>query len=205
MDTMTPLIKPTTEGQIGKFIEKMAAMLRKHKTDIPSNVFQQVLENNLLLEEMYASIFECAMKANKMILIRTVRLNLNQSPQEALNSTGATLYVNDSVVEEMPRGNQEDLNIVFFKVNRDIKDANLEKEYARRGLEPVDPFSLAKVNADDHSFSDHVPNCTHWKNKKGEWCYSRYSRNKDQRAVDIECSAVYHSHHFYWWFAGIKK
>ncbi len=150
------------------------------------------------------------LKLSSMIT-RIVSVNRTRSPQEALNATGRKQYVNDSVVQSMPKGEGEETEVVFFKPDPSaydrsglISDDNLEKEFEKRGLKPVDPYSLAKVNEDDPSFADSHPNGTHWKDSDGCWCYTAFSRwNGSERRVSVNRHG--NDWHDGWWFGGVRK
>ena len=103
----------------------------------------------------------------------------------------------------MPRGKSGVQEVHFFKLDRLISDNDLETEYASRGLAPADPFALAAVNEADPAFADERPNCTHWKDKGGNWCYSAFNRFYDERDVDIDRFDFDWSDR--WWFAGLRK
>jgi hypothetical protein len=59
------------------------------------------------------------------------------------------------------------------------------------------------VNEADPSFADTRPNCTVWKNAKGEWCYAAFDRWDGERFVNVDQSNG--EWHAYWWFAGSRK
>jgi hypothetical protein len=91
----------------------------------------------------------------------------------------------------------------FFKLNRYVSDADLDKEYELRGLKPADPYSLAAVNEDDPAFADDHPNGTHWKDGDGNWCYAVFRRWFDER--DVFVSRDGNGWDDGWWFAGLRK
>lgn len=204
MENMIPSTEPITEGQIGKTCELIAAQLRRHKTELPSNVVQQVLENpdQTLAAEIYAVIRKRVEVISNMIVRRATVIR-NRSGAEALKATGRTMYVSDSVVAEMPNGTETEMEIVFFKLGRYVNDVDLDKEYELRGLVPVDPFTLAAVNQADPTFADDHPNCTHWKNKSDKWCYAAFRRSVGERRVRVFQSV--NDWLDLWWFAGSRK
>ena len=150
------------------------------------------------VEEILRGKIEVITKVVNLI-VRIVKPNRNLAPRQALEATGRNLYVNDEVVATMPRGEGEESEVFFFKVGRFLNDDNLEKEYDLRGLKPVDPYSLAKVN-EDAAFADDQPNATHWRDKDGKWCFvafNRWRRVRCGRNGDDWLDA--------WWFAGLRK
>lgn len=144
------------------------------------------------------------MDAISNLIIRKVTVNRNQSPKEVLNATGRTQYNDSGIVIGMPKGEGEETEVFFFKLDHHVNDNDLDKEYELRGLKPVDPYSLAKVNEDDSAFADTYPNGTHWKNEDGKWCFARfYKAGKHLRRLRIGRS--YDTWSYYWWFAGVRK
>ncbi len=134
---------------------------------------------------LVADALQKVVDENPNMIVRGAIVNRLRSPQAAIDATGRKQYVNASVVASMPRGTGAEAEIVFFRVGRFIKDDDLDKEYALRGLKPADPYSLAKVNEDDHAFADKHPNATHWKDSNGKWCYTAFYRGGDGRIVEF--------------------
>ena len=200
---MTPSTEPLSEGQITKLNQNMTAKLLKHKNELPSNLFQQILGDETLLDEMYASIRK-RVDAISNLIVRTATVNRKRSAKEALTATGRVQYVTDSVVAEMPNGTAEEVEVLFFNLGRTVSNAELDKEYELRGLKPAGPFSLAAVNEADPAFADTKPNGTQWKNAKGKYCFASFRRWDDglryvsvrQRDFDWDDR---------WWFAGVRK
>ena len=148
------------------------------------------------------------MTATETTITRKVKVNRNRSQQEALDATNRTQYTDRKVVDNMPKGEGEEVEIVFFKPdlsNRNgfISDDNLEKEFELRGLKPADPYTLAALNEADPTFADEKPHGTHWKDTKGNWCCAAFRRWRDGRKV-----CVYRSDRDWndgWWFAGVRR
>jgi hypothetical protein len=202
---MTPSEKTkiTTDGQITKAVANYRALLEKHAKEFNSKAVQAVLGQLEFADEVF-TLFRKRVEAVSNLLIRCVKVNRNQKPQEAINATGRVQYVDNDVVASMPHGEGEDAEVVFFNLGRFINDNDLEKEYELRGLKPADPYSLAKVNEDDPSFADTKPNATHWKDSSGKWCYIAFSRwSDDGRNVHVDRDDGYWNG--YWWFAGLRK
>lgn len=199
---VTPSQKAMTAGQIDKAVQNYRVLLEKHAHEFESNAIQTVFGDPEFAAEQY-SVLRKRVEVTSSMITKTVKVNRNQTPKEVLNATGRTQYVNDSVVQEMPRGEGEEVNVVFFKVGRQISDDDLEKEYELRGLVPADTYSQSKVNEDYPGFADTHPNGTHWKNKKGQWCCSSFDGWGGERRMD-----VYQSDRGWcddWWFAGLRK
>lgn len=137
------------------------------------------------------------------LIVRHVSVNRSRSAQEAIDATGRNKYLDDNVVATMPQGEGDEADVFFFKLARIASDEEVEKEYELRGYKPADPYALAAVNEADPSFADEHPNCTHWKDANGNWCYVAFNRWNDERDVYV------FRHDFgwsdYWWFAGRRK
>ena len=199
---MSPL-EPITGGQIGKIGDLLGAQLRKKEKEFPSETVQQVIINQgkPLAEKLLAVVREFVDAASNMIT-RIVTVNRTRTPKEALKATGRTQYVDATVVAEMPRGKEDETEIVFFKLGRFVSNDDLDKEYELRGLEAVDPCSLAAHNEADPAFADKYPNGTQWKDAKGKWCIAAFDLSGG-RGVRVDRGGGDWSGG--WWFAGVRK
>jgi hypothetical protein len=200
METHNPIV-PVTEGQIGKLNQNLTARLLKHKGELPSDLFQKVLGDDTLLDEFYASIRKRVEAISDMI-VRHVAVNRKRSPMETINATGRNKYVSNGVVAIIPKGEGEEADVFFFKLNRYISDNDLEKEYELRGLKP-DVYAQSAVNEADPVFADEHPNGTHWKDENGNWCFAAFDRDGGERGVSVYRS--YGGWRGGWWFAGVRK
>ena len=140
--------------------------------------------------------------AAKMI-VRCVTVNRDREPQDAMRATGCCFYGNQAVIEAMPRGDGDEVEVWFFKSDRYMNDADLEREYKSHNLVPVDPYSLAAVNEADPAFADKYPNATHWRNDDDKWCYAAFYRDDDGRNVQVRHRRIGWSHGQ--WFAGLRQ
>lgn len=196
-----------TDGQIENAVNKLRDAMRKHRSEITSDVAQQVLGVENLGMMMFTPFRERA-EAVSSFIVRTAKVNRSRSQQEAIEATGRAQYTDRKVVDSMPKGEGDEVEVVFFKPdlsNRNgfISDDDLEKEFDLRGLKPADPISVAAVNEADPAFADEKPHGTHWKDAKGNWCYATFNRWIGERRVfvirnDRDWPA-------YWWFAGARK
>jgi len=139
----------------------------------------------------------------KEILSFCVTIDRSLSPEQALKATGRKLYINDSVVATMPRSDKNEEEVFFVKRDRWTSDEEWDAHLDSLGLKPRDPFTLAKHNEDDPAFADDHPNCTHWKDADGKWCFVAFSRWNGERYVDVlRNDGAWHGD---WWFAGVRK
>jgi len=206
---MTQIVTATgmSDGQIENAVCKLRDAMRKHRSEIGLYAAQRVLGIENLGMILFAPFLERA-EALSNLIFRRVTVDRSRSPQEALNATGHTQYTDRTVVDAMPKGDCDEVLVVFFKPdlsNRNgfISDDDLEKEFELRGLKPADPYSLAAVNEADTAFSDEHPHGTHWKDSDGNWCCATFGRWSDERRM-----GVYHyviDWNDDWWFAGIRK
>jgi hypothetical protein len=199
---VSPSDKPITEGQAGKFYELFTTRLRK--SEIGCIVAQRVLEEDgaALAEEMFMLIRK-RVDARQGMIVRRVKPNRARSPQEMLDATNRRQYTDKAVVKAMPKGEGDEVDVVFFKVGRYISDTDLDAEYELRGLKPADPYSQAAVNEADPAFADEHPNGTHWKDKAGNWCFATFRRWFDERSVNV--FRLDFDWDGSWWFAGVRK
>ncbi len=137
-----------------------------------------------------------------------VKVNRRRSQQHAIEATGHTQYTDRKVVDSMPKGEGDEVEVVFFKPdlserNGFISDDDLEKEFELRGLKPADPISVAAVNEADPTFVEDKPVCTHWKDTEGNWCYATFVLWLGKREVSIGRNGDGWFEH--WRFAGVRK
>lgn len=200
---MTKVVTPSsiTPGQIGKIQELLAAGLRK--SGLPNESVQRVIETqgDALVVELVSAIHR-RVEAVSNLVVRRVKVDRNRTPQQMLDATDRRQYTDSEVVEAMPRGEGEEAEVHFFKLDRYVSDDELDQEFNLRGLKPADPYSLAAVNEEDPAFADDRPNGTHWKSR-GKWCYIAFRRWNGVRSVDVYCYALGWGD--YWWFAGLCK
>ena len=198
-----------SDGQIETAVEQLRAAMRKHRDEVQKDVAQQVLGADNLGMRMFIVFRELA-ETMSNIIVRHVKVDRTKTPQEVLNATVRKQYTTQGVVDAMPRGKEDEGEVVFFKPrpesydrNGCISDDSLEKEFEFHGLKPCDPYKLSQVNADDSAFADEHPNATHWKDENGKWYYAAFHRWGDERYV-----LVYRDDgdwHGRWWFAGLRK
>ncbi len=189
------------EDQIDRAGKIVRSTLRKHHKEIASDGAQKALKG---FGEWFLEAFKRRVELLSTIIVLKTKINRNLTPEEMLNATGRIQYVTANVVKSMPKGDGENVEVVFFKLERYMADNELEKEYALRGLVAIDPYSLATVNIDDPEFADKYPNCTHWKNADRKWCYIAFDRWLGVgRSVYVSQGDL----EWYdgWWFAGRRK
>ena len=206
---MTQIMTATemADGQIENAVNKLRDAMRKHRSEITSDVAQQVLGVENLGMLMFTPFRERAEVVSNLI-VRKATVNRSRSQQEAIEATGRAQYTDRNVVDAMPKGEGNEVEVVFFKPdlskrNSFISDDDLEKEFDLRGLKPADPISVAAVNEADPAFADEKPHGTHWKDAKGNWCFATFGRWFDEREVGVDRDDDAWDDG--WWFAGVRK
>ena len=197
-----------TDGQIENAVSKLRDAMRKHRSEITADVAQQVLGAPNLGMMMFTPFRERA-EAVWNLIVRTAKVNRTRSKQEAIEVTGRAQYTDRKVVDAMPKGEGEEVEVFFFKLdlserNSFISEDDLEKEFDLRGLKAADPISVAAVNEADPAFADTHPNATHWQDENGKWCYAAFDRwVGDGRRVFVYRDGDGWGDR--WWFAGVRK
>jgi len=196
-----------TDRQIENAVNKLRDAMLKHRSEITSDVAQQVLGVENLGMMMFTPFRKHAELFSNLIF-RTAKVNRSRTPQEALDATGRVQYTDRTVVNAMPKGEGDEVEVVFFKPDLSersglISDGDLAKEFELLGLKPVDPISLAAVNEADPAFAEENPHGTHWKDAEDRWCYAVFSRWSDESEVCV--NRTIGGWHDGWWFAGVRK
>lgn len=207
--TMTPSARSskTTARQIDKAVANYRALLEKHAGDFDTKTVQTVLGQSELAGEQFA-VFRRRVEAVSNLIVRRAKVNRTRSPQEVLDATGRKQYTDRKVVDAMPHGEGDEVEVVLFKPDlRErggyISDNDLEKEFDLLGLKPADPYSIAAVNEAEPAFADEKPHGTHWKNADGKWCYAAFGHWGGGRLVYVSRGG--RDWDDGWWFAGLRK
>lgn len=165
---------------------------------------QQLLDTIARGEEAKKTL--ALLESRESEVVRTVKVDRTRTLQEAIAATARKQCVDDSVASAMPRGEGEEVEVVFFHLDLSerggyISGDDLNKEYELRGLKPVDPYTLAAVNEADPAFADTHPNATHWKGASGNWCYAVFGCWCSERNMRVDrCVGGWDD---IYWFAGV--
>jgi len=199
----TPMTtSPMTGKQVDRVCEIFRAKITKHAPEFSSEAVQLAFGQSKLSAEWLA-VFRKYVEMFSDMIVRHVKVDRSKTPQEALDATGRKQFTDKSVVKSMPKGTGEEKEVFFFKLGHFTSDDDLENEFDSRGLLPVDPYSLAKVNEDDPSFADTHPNCTHWRDSDGKWCFATFLRWLSGRKLFVDRNGDDWGDN--WWFAGVRK
>lgn len=130
-------------------------------------------------------------------------MKTTQSPQQLLDATKRTQYVDKTVLATFPK--QQEGTLEFFKLDKYISDDDLEKEYESRGLIPADPYTLLNYDLSNRAEIDEKKDVfTHWKDSKGKWCYIAFDQWRgDERRVIVDRDD--YGWRGLWWVAGLRK
>ena len=207
---MTQVVTPSksiTKGQAGKFVDVAVDALVK--SGLSSEPTQQVLENQgAALADEFVGLVRKRVEAITGMIVRRVTVDRSRTPQTMLNATGRKQYTIQSVVDAMPRGEDNETDVFFFKpdpaVYKDgwISEDEVVRQYELRGLK-ADPYAQGAVNEVDPAFADEHPNGTQWKDVQGKWCFAIFDRWAHERHVDVHRGD--NDWDDYWFFAGVRK
>ncbi|OHA80880.1 MAG: hypothetical protein A2675_02195 [Candidatus Yonathbacteria bacterium RIFCSPHIGHO2_01_FULL_51_10] len=201
-NVVTPsVVLPMTDGQIDKAVDIYRALLRKHRGELGSNIVQHVLGQPEYVAEQVA-VLRKRVEAVSGMIVRRVRVNRIRSPQEVLDATGRKQYTDRKVVDSMPRGEGEEVDVYLFKESCTISNDDLAKKYESLGLKP-DLYAEAAINEADPAFADDHPNGSQWKDGDGKWCFAAFRRWDGERLVYVDRSG--HVWRDDWWFAGVRN
>lgn len=205
MPSMNP--SEMTSAQMGKINDLLTAGLRK--AGLQSEPTQVVIETQgAPLTEELVEVIRKRVEGQSNLIVRRVPVNRNRTPKQVLDATGRSKYVTDAVVDTMPHGEGDEVEVVFFKPdltkrNGYISDADLDKEYELLGLKPADPYSVSAVNEADPAFADDKPHGTHWKDSSDKWCFATFGRWYGERYVCVDRYG--RDWRDDWWVVGVRK
>ena len=144
---------------------------------------------------------------------RKVRVDRTSDPIKVLEDTSCHQTVEAEVLQSMPRaeGNHEEVEVVFFNLGhwddfrKDFSFETISNEYDKRGLRPVDPYTLAEANKWNtlRQLLIHVNHETFWRDAEGNWCVMAFEHGTRVHKVHVKRSEIP-----MWtarWYAGVKK
>jgi len=140
---MTPSVTTEiTDGQIDKATELYRAMLKKHRHEFTSKVAQDVLGQPEFVGEM-VTVLRKRVEADSEMIVRRVKVNRLRSPQEAIDATGRKQYTDRKVVDSMPQGEGEEVDVYFFPLREYRSVQDVQRMLDERGLKP-DPYAVGQ-------------------------------------------------------------
>ncbi|MES2007200.1 MAG: hypothetical protein V4436_03815 [Patescibacteria group bacterium] len=136
------------------------------------------------------------------ILIRRVKVDRSRTLQEMLNALNCTSYVNESVVETIPQGIGDEVEVYFLRVSRFLNNVKVERLYKKHSLKAADVYSLAAVNEADPTFARTYFNGTVWKVSKNIWGSIAFRSNaEDGLKVFVDYGKGWYEN---WFLAGLR-
>lgn len=113
-----------------------------------------------------------------------VRVDLELTPQQAVEATQRALYVDEEVFSSMPVDTKEEVEIHFFRLGYWASELEVIDAYAKRGLKPASASALSKALNDNPSVFDRLITVTCWKNAEQKWCLLMFMPVKaEHRAI----------------------
>lgn len=198
---MTEVVNPSdvelaTMEQFGRICDSLTALLRKK--NLPRRPTQQVIEHMLKpLTAECAALVQKRVELMSRIIIRRVKVDRTRSPEEVVNATDRTQYVNKDVLATMPKGEGDEVDVWFVPTEGRVPVSETLAFLAQYGLVP-DPRAQAAVNEEDPSFADQHPNGTQW----GDNCYLAFGGGRHgKRGVD--CDRFDDGWLGIWWLEGV--
>ncbi len=114
-------------GQIGQIQDRIGTALRM--SGLHNDQVQQVLQTkgrgDRMIEDMI-TVVRKFVEARASEIVRRVKVDRTLQPKEMLDALGRKQYTNKDVVNTMPRGEGEEVDVVFFKPE--------PEEYTRPGF-----------------------------------------------------------------------
>jgi hypothetical protein len=170
MANATTKSETITPGQIGQINDRLATKLRE--SGLSFEGVQRVLmaPGGTAINAMVAA-FRSHVDAMSEIIVRRVKVDRTRTPQQVVDATGRTQYINKDVLGTMPKGEGDEVDVHFVPTKRFVPVSEVPAFLAQYSLVP-DPRAQAAVNEEDPAFADKVPNGTQW----GDNCYLAFSK-----------------------------
>ncbi len=200
-----------TRRQIERMLELFRAQLVAHGSEMASMAVQIVMGQEDFPGELLSVVKNRVAVASK-ISARWVKVNRGRDQPAMLKAAALEKdSVDSEVLRGMPREGGDDVQVFFFSLAKFGPEKDMDKEFAMRGLVPVDPYALGAVVEADPSFLLIRNVFTYWTDAQGERCYLTISaRTADEFSTTLDgyfdCG-----HHSpaklpnYWTLAGVRK
>lgn len=212
-ENMTPA-KQIIAEQIDEVVANYRATLKECAGKFDSEIVRTVLERSEFVDEQLAILLRYMEVFNDLIVHHRVKVDRHRTSQEALDAaaTGRRPFTDRNVVNEMPVGEGDEVDVVYFKPKpweytrpSYISNEDLEKALRRRNLRN-DPRAVMADNENNYAFTDDHPHGVvgHWEDTDGtwgpyvifeHWCGERsFGLGRGNRGWDGDCL-----------FAGVRK
>ncbi len=171
-----------SEPQIGRALGIFSDQLRAHAAEFPSWAVQIVFGQEDFPDALL-QVFRRRVREISELTVRRVKVDRTRDPLEVLDATGRRRVIDIEAAMSMSRGEGEEVDVCFFlSKGRD----HFESELKHFGLEPPDPYSLAKVNEEDPAFADKDSNGMFWKDGQGDLKEIVFTKCEGKRVVVVD-------------------
>jgi hypothetical protein len=191
---------PMTDGQIENAVDKLRASMRKHRSEIASDVAQRVLGVENLGMEMFSPFRKHAEAMSEMV-VRHFKVNRAKTREAMVAALNRKQYVDADVLATMPTDGPEEGDLFFFPLERDTPAGGIAQVFASHDLVP-DYVAQMQVNADDPAFADEHPNGMQWGGGPS-YSFAIFGLWYGERGVHVYRSGVVW--YGFCWFAGRLK
>lgn len=201
IQTQPKSIKTMTQGQIENAVNSYRALLEKHAEQFDEGAVQMALDQFDLAREQY-EVFRRHVEMFSRMIVCKVKVNRSRTLQEAIAATECVGYLDDKVIETIPRGITEEVEVCFVPLAKHTSAKDVQKILDDRGLKS-DPYALLAVNQLDSDFAKKHPNGTQWLDGSGKYCYMVFCQWHSKRYVF--CGRDRYLWDDYWWIGGVRK
>lgn len=196
-----------TAGQSGRLADRFITRCRTEGLPYPTQLIQDVVEQegDQIVQQAFEDLRARVERRSKMI-VRRVRINRSLSPMQLVDASKRVKYVNEDVLDTMPRKStegEEEVDMYFFNEGRYLSVDEQEKVLAEYGLEH-DYAAQCQVNIDDPAFADEHPNGMQWRDSKNRPFFVAFGRGFDDER-DVGCDRSGGGWGVSWWFGGVRK
>jgi hypothetical protein len=200
------------QQQVAFAVEIFRAVLWQSAEAIPTEVFDQILQQPRLGGALFKVVSDRALAIRSWVFCKPCAVDRSLNPEQVVASTGFVSHgaLDDSVVRTMPRGYGTEARLIFIPLPVPGKwtPEGLELWVDQQGLVIADPYSLAAAIKNDPGFVDAHPTATQWFDEDSRPCFMSY-RRRTIRGVGAErCVQVSRRTHDWggvWWIACLPK
>ncbi|MBX4195418.1 hypothetical protein KW796_00470 [Candidatus Parcubacteria bacterium] len=101
-------------------------------------------------------------------IVCRVRVDRSRTPRQALSYYKGNAIIT-SAVDSMPRGEGEEVDVIFYRLSSEMSDEYIEEAYGHE--HKTDPYAVLAVHQLKPDFFHAHPGGTYWKDVAGNWCH----------------------------------